>query len=125
VPNIFRIESVHSFVIDSSLHSRVLVEKMLVPQLAKEFPAFYRIRSIIPPVPILSQMNPVQTIKPYFLKIHVKIILPPTPTTSVQISLTKILFSLFTSTMRATCPIFPIIFDWITLIIFGEEYNLK
>jgi hypothetical protein len=29
-----------------------------------------------PPVPILSQMNPIHILKPYFHKIHLNIVLP-------------------------------------------------
>jgi hypothetical protein len=37
---------------------------------------------------------------------------------------TRILYAIFTSPMRATCPIRLIILDYITLMICGEHYNL-
>jgi hypothetical protein len=42
----------------------------------------YRVRTSPPLDPILSQLNPVCPIDPYFPKVHLNVILPPTPRSS-------------------------------------------
>jgi hypothetical protein len=67
----------------------MLFEKLIVTQLVKKYPAFlwnpkahYRVHTSPSPDPILSQVNPVCPIDLYLSKVHLNVILPPTPTFS-------------------------------------------
>jgi hypothetical protein len=63
--------------IGAELHGAVLLEKLIVTKLFKKFPTVsgtrkvhYRVHKNPLLVPILSSINPVYTLPPYFSKMH-------------------------------------------------------
>ena len=81
----------------------------------------YRIHKCLPPVPILSQLNPVKTSTSHWLKNYFNIILPRGLFPSGFP--TKTLYTPLLSPIRATCPTHLILLDFITRTIFCEQYR--
>jgi hypothetical protein len=88
----------------------------------------YRVQKSSPPVPILSQINPVRKLPFRFLKTHFNIILPPMSTSSnsyLPLSyLINIRYAFLISPMHAICPVPLILYNYIILIISSEDYTL-
>ena len=110
-----------------------LLEKLTGFQLVNKFPRIlwnpkvhYRIHKCPPPVPILCQLHPVHPPHPnsrsiLILSSHLRLGLPSGLFPSGLPN--KTLYTPLLSPIRATCPAHPILLDFITRTILGEEYR--
>ena len=109
----------------AQLWGRVLLEKLTGSQPVKKSPRIswnpkvhYRIHKCPPPVPILSQLDPVHTPTSRFPEIHLNFMLPSCLFPSGFPHQNPLL-----SPVCATCPTHLILLDFITRSILGDEYR--
>ena len=113
---------------------RVLLEKLTVLQLVKEFPAFHGTRRFITALTSvrhlsLSWANPIHSIYPHLTSWRSTLILSTHLSLGLPSGLfpsgfpTKTLYTPLSSPICATCPAHLILLDFITRTIWGEEYR--
>ena len=113
--------------------SRVLLEKLTVCQLVKKFPTFYETRRFITVFTSalhlsLSRVSSIQSITPHPISWTSILILPSHLRLCLPSGLfpsgfpTKTLYTPLLSPIRATCPAYLILLDFITRTILGEAW---
>ena len=117
----------YSMVQSPSWEANWFAASQKIPRVSRNPMVHYRTHKRPLPVSILGQPNSVHIPTAHILEIHSNIIHPSTPR-SPQWFLpsgfpTKNLYTPLSSPIRATCPAYPILLDFITRTILGEEHK--
>ena len=98
-----------------------------IPRISRNPKVHYRTHKRPPTASILGQPNAVHIPTSHLLEIHPKIIrpsMPRSPQWSPSLRLpSKTLYTPLSSPIRATCPAYLILLDFITRTILGEQYK--
>ena len=115
----------HSMVHSPSWEANRFSASQEIPRTSWNPKVHYRTHKCPPPVPILSQHDPVQTPTSHFLKIHLNIILPSTPGSPKSSLSFRFPHQnpVYASLLPHTCPAHFILPDFVTRTILGEEYR--
>ena len=97
-----------------------------IPRILWSPKVHYRIHNSPPPVPAVSQLDPVHTPTSHFLKIHLNIILPSKPgspkwSLSLRFPYQNPVYAFYP--IRVTCLAHLILLDFVTRTILGEQYR--
>ena len=114
----------YSMVQNPSWEANWFATSQEIPRISRNPKVHYRTHKRPPPVSILDQPNPVHIPTSHHLEIHPNIIHPSTTSSLLPSDFpTNILYTPLSSPIRATCPAYLILLDFITRTILGEEYK--
>jgi hypothetical protein len=103
-------------------HSRVPLEKLRATQ-PVSVNVHCRVHDVLPLVPVLTNINPVNDLATYFFMIPVNTVLPPSKWALFFCYSTKNFYAFLFSPSRATCAVYLSLLDLTAPIIYDERYT--